>query len=112
MQIVESDPGTPFPPHRHAEEQLAYVLTGTIEIVVEEEPVGNFTNLSGDFTGKVEKHLCKPGTFFRVPANALHSAKIIGNETVSYLASYNPVRPTYVAEAVRLESEKHPLLYR
>lgn len=111
MQTVEADPGVPSPPHRHAEEQLAYVLQGTVEISIEEEPFGNFTDVTGNYTGKVETYVCKPGTFFRVPSNALHSAKVLGDETVIWLAAYHPARPTYIADAVRLES-KHQLPFR
>lgn len=110
-QIASIEGGSTIPPHRHSEEQLAYVLTGSLELTIEEEPVGNFLSLSGKFTGAVETYVCKPGTWYRVPSNALHGGRALGSEKCSWISIYR-VRPTYVKDAVRLESRKAPLPFK
>jgi quercetin dioxygenase-like cupin family protein len=61
-------PGTTYPPHTHATEQSHCVLHGSIGLKVGEQ-----------------EYVLAPGDRDYLPANALHSAHVVGDEAVTYL---------------------------
>jgi quercetin dioxygenase-like cupin family protein len=69
---VELDPGTVAPKHRHPGEEIIYVLEGTWEYRLE---------------GKSPMTLTAGDVLF-IPAGAVHSARIVGRERGSELATY------------------------
>lgn len=69
---VDLDPGTVAPRHRHPGEEIIYVLAGTWEYRLD---------------GKSPVTL-KAGEVLFVPAGAVHSARIVGGEKGSELATY------------------------
>ena len=69
---VELDPGTVAPSHRHPGEEIIYVLAGTWEYRLE---------------GKSPVTL-KAGDVLFIPAGAVHSARNVGHDKGSELATY------------------------
>src|SRR5215475_988849 len=69
---VDIDPGVAFPKHRHPGEEIIYVLQGTIEYQLEGRPPVTL----------------KAGDVFFVPIGVVHSAKNVGNDKASELATY------------------------
>jgi quercetin dioxygenase-like cupin family protein len=69
---VDIAPGATFPKHSHPGEEIIYVLEGTLEYQIENQPPVTL----------------KAGDVFFVPAGAVHSAKNPGNVTGSELATY------------------------
>ena len=69
---VELDPGTVAPRHRHPGEEIIYVLKGTWEYQLE---------------GKSPVTL-KAGDILFIPTGAVHSARNVGREKGSELATY------------------------
>jgi quercetin dioxygenase-like cupin family protein len=63
------NPGIVYGPHMHDEDQTHWILSGTLEITVQQ--AGTFTLNAGD-----RDHL---------PARAYHSARVVGDEPVMYL---------------------------
>jgi quercetin dioxygenase-like cupin family protein len=63
------NPGMVYGSHKHSEDQSHWVISGTLEITVER--VGTFELKAGDRD--------------YLPAEAYHSARVIGNEPVMYL---------------------------
>ncbi|MFO1435167.1 MAG: cupin domain-containing protein [Gammaproteobacteria bacterium] len=61
----EYAPGTVFPSHTHAVEKIDAVLSGTFRITI----AGVAFDLG-------------PGQWLRVPAGTIHSAEVLGNESV------------------------------
>ena len=69
---VDLDPGVTFPAHSHPGEEVAYVLEGVWEYTIEgQAPV-----------------ILKAGETLFLPAGTVHSAKIVGSEGGSELATY------------------------
>jgi quercetin dioxygenase-like cupin family protein len=62
-------PGTEYGPHRHDEDQSHWVISGSIELTVEN--VGVF--------------VLEPGDRDFMPAGTYHSARVIGEEPVVYI---------------------------
>ena len=58
-------PGTVFPPHTHDHDKIAAVLSGTFRIIMGGEAI-----------------ILKTGDGVLVPEDTLHSAEVIGNESV------------------------------
>ena len=63
------NPGMVYGNHMHAEDQSHWIISGTLEIAVEQ--VGTFELNAGDRDF--------------LPAHAYHSARVIGEEPVMYL---------------------------
>lgn len=68
---VDFAPGAAFPKHSHPGVEIAYVVSGTIEYELE---------------GKTVR--LQAGESLYIPAGAVHSAKNIGNDIISELATY------------------------
>lgn len=68
---VDFKPGVQAPAHSHPGEEVAYVLEGTLEYVVNGKTV-----------------TLKAGDALFVPAGAVHSAKNVGSGDASELATY------------------------
>jgi quercetin dioxygenase-like cupin family protein len=69
---VDLDPGVTFPAHSHPGEEIAYVLEGVWEYVIEGQPPVTL----------------KAGEALFIPAGAVHSAKNVGSGVGSELATY------------------------
>ena len=69
---VDIAPGAAFPKHSHPGEEIVYVLEGTLEYQIEDQPPVTL----------------KAGDVLFIPAGAAHSAKNPGNVTGSELATY------------------------
>jgi quercetin dioxygenase-like cupin family protein len=69
---VDIDPGMTAPNHRHPGEEIIYVLTGTLEYQLQGKPPVTL----------------KAGDVLFVPAGIIHSAKNVGHDTASELATY------------------------
>lgn len=62
-------PNAFYPSHKHGADQTHWILSGVLELTIEN--VGVFTLESGDRDF--------------MPANTIHSARVIGNDPVVYL---------------------------
>ena len=62
-------PGTMYGPHKHSTDQSHWIISGVLELDV-------------DGFGVVELH---PGDRDFMPANTVHSARVVGDEPVVYL---------------------------
>ena len=71
-------PGHEPKPHSHANEQIAYILAGTIRFFV-----------AG------EEHVLGPGGLLVIPPNVEHWGEVIGDEDVLNLDVFTPRRPEY-----------------
>ena len=71
-------PGHEPKPHSHVNEQIVYILSGTIRFHV------------GD-----ESHLLGPGGLLVVPPNVTHWGEVVGDEPVMNLDVFTPRRPEY-----------------
>ncbi len=69
---VDLDPGVTFPAHSHPGEEIAYVLEGVWEYVIEGQPPVRL----------------KAGEALFIPAGAVHSARNVGSSVGSELATY------------------------
>jgi quercetin dioxygenase-like cupin family protein len=69
---VDLDPGVTFPAHSHPGEEIAYVLDGVWEYVIEGQPPVRL----------------KAGEALFIPAGTVHSAKNVGSGVGSELATY------------------------
>ena len=69
---VDIAPGAAFPKHSHPGEEIVYVLEGTLEYQIEDQPPVTL----------------KAGDVLFIPAGAAHTAKNPGNVTGSELATY------------------------
>ena len=65
-------------PHRHIHEQIAYIVSGTVDFHVGDEVVR-----------------LGPGGVVVVPSNVLHHAVVVGGEEVINLDVFTPRRPEY-----------------
>jgi quercetin dioxygenase-like cupin family protein len=71
-------PGHEPKPHSHANEQIAYIISGKIKFVV-----------GG------EEHILEGGQLLVVPPNVMHWGEVIGDEPVLNLDVFTPSRPEY-----------------
>lgn len=62
-------PNAFYPTHIHGEDQSHWIISGTLELTIEN--IGTFTLESGDRDF--------------MPANTKHSARVVGNKAVVYL---------------------------
>jgi len=69
---VDLDPGVAFGKHTHPGEEIIYVLAGALEYQVEGKPPMTL----------------KAGDVLFIPAGTIHSAKNVGSDTASELATY------------------------
>jgi quercetin dioxygenase-like cupin family protein len=69
---VDIAPGAAFPKHSHPGEEIVYVLEGTLEYQIEDQPPVTL----------------KAGDVLFIPAGAAHTAKNPGTVTGSELATY------------------------
>ena len=69
---VDIEPGVAFPKHTHPGEEIIYVLEGTLEYQIEDQPPVTL----------------KAGDVLFIPAGAAHSARNPGTVTGSELATY------------------------
>jgi quercetin dioxygenase-like cupin family protein len=70
--LVELDPGVAFPRHSHPGEEIIYVLEGTLEYQVGDEPAVTLA----------------AGEVLFVPAGAIHTARNVGHGRGVELATY------------------------
>jgi len=68
---VDFAPGASFPSHKHPGEEIIYVLSGTIEYVVDGKPV-----------------VVNAGDVLFVPDGVFHAARNVGSEPAAELATY------------------------
>lgn len=71
-------PGHEPRPHSHPQEQIAYIVSGTIRFFVGEE-----------------EHLVGPGGVLVIPPNVRHWGEVVGDEPVINLDVFTPRRPEY-----------------
>jgi quercetin dioxygenase-like cupin family protein len=71
--IATRNPGYHSKPHRHAAEQLNYLLTGEVWV---------FTNTDG--------FLVRPGDILRIPENEVHWAWVQGTEPATVIEVHTP----------------------
>jgi quercetin dioxygenase-like cupin family protein len=69
---VDIDPGMTAPNHRHPGEEIIYVLAGSMEYQLQGKPPVTL----------------KAGDVLFVPAGVIHSAKNVGHDNASELATY------------------------
>ena len=69
---VDFDPGYVFPKHTHPDEEVIYVLEGTLEYEVEGKPPVTL----------------KAGDVLFIPAGTIHAAKNVGSGNGAELATY------------------------
>ncbi len=69
---VDFDPGYASPRHTHPGEEIVYVLEGTLEYVIGDQPPVRV----------------KPGDVLFVPAGTVHAAKNVGSGVGAELATY------------------------
>lgn len=77
-------PGTYFGPHKHAEDQSHWVISGQLEINVQQ--VGVFQ--------------LGPGDRDFMPAETYHTAQVLGDEPVLYLVGEKVERPAIIERVV------------
>lgn len=65
-------------PHKHENEQIAYIVSGTVDFHVGDEVVR-----------------MGPGSVIAVPPNTMHHAVVIGDEEVINIDVFTPARPEY-----------------
>lgn len=65
-------------PHRHGHEQIAYIISGTVDFHVGEEVVR-----------------LGAGGIVAIPSNVLHHAEVVGDEEVINLDVFTPRRSEY-----------------
>jgi quercetin dioxygenase-like cupin family protein len=69
---VDFDPGSAFPRHMHPGEEIIYILEGTLEYQIGDEPPATY----------------KAGDVLFVPAGAIHQVKNVGRGNGAELATY------------------------
>ena len=82
---VDVDPGKTAPKHKHPGEEVIYVLEGTLEYQIEDQPPVTL----------------KAGDVFFIPAGAVHSAKNVGQDNAAELATYIVEKGKPLAEFVK-----------
>ena len=59
--------------HRHPEEQMGYILSGHVEVTIDEQT-----------------HVLGPGEAYHIPANVPHGFRVTEAEGVEYLEVFSP----------------------
>jgi quercetin dioxygenase-like cupin family protein len=77
MTHMEFEPGSIIPEHKHSNEQITLILEGKIDMTVDKE-----------------KKTAFKGDVIVIPANTVHSAKILDEFTVA-VDGWSPVRDDY-----------------
>lgn len=73
-------PGHPeVPPHEHPYDQLALILSGTLELELDGAP-----------------YLVRAGELLYIPAGVPHSGRVVGDEPVLNVDLFAPVREDYL----------------
>lgn len=65
-------------PHSHIYEQIAYIVSGTVDFHVGDEVIR-----------------MGPGSIITVPSNVIHHAVVVGDEEVINIDVFTPARPEY-----------------
>ena len=73
-------PGHEPKPHSHANEQIVYIIAGTVDF-----------HIGGDVVR------LGPGGLALVPPGVMHHAVVVGDEAVLNLDVFTPARPEYAA---------------
>ena len=81
LQLVRFHPGHDINPHAHDFEQIAYILSGTLDYFV--------ANEEGDMVA----HRMVAGSTLAIPAGARHYGQNVGSEPVLNLDIYPVRRP-------------------
>jgi quercetin dioxygenase-like cupin family protein len=81
LQLVRFHPGHEINPHTHDFEQVAYILSGTLDYFV--------ANEKGDMVA----HRMTAGSTLAIPAGARHYGQNVGSEPVLNLDIYPVRRP-------------------
>jgi quercetin dioxygenase-like cupin family protein len=81
LQLMRFHPGHDINPHTHEFEQVAYILSGTLDYFV--------ANEKGDMVA----HRMVAGSTLAIPAGARHYAQNVGSEPVLNLDIYAVRRP-------------------
>ena len=88
MAVVELDPRSVVPEHRHENEQLGVVVSGSLVFRIGEE----------------EREL-EVGALYRIPANTPHSVETVPRGAV-VVDIFSPVRDDW--QTLERESPRHP----
>jgi quercetin dioxygenase-like cupin family protein len=81
LQLVRFQPGHEINPHTHDFEQVAYILSGTLDYFVANE------------NGQMVAHRMVAGSTLAIPAGARHYGQNVGSEPVLNLDIYPVRRP-------------------
>jgi quercetin dioxygenase-like cupin family protein len=81
LQLIRFQPGHDINPHAHDYEQVAHILSGTLDYLV--------ANEKGDMVA----HRMVAGSTLAIPAGARHYAQNVGSEPVLNLDIYPVRRP-------------------
>jgi quercetin dioxygenase-like cupin family protein len=87
LQLVRFHPGHDTNPHTHDFEQVAYILSGTLDYFVADEK------------GDMVPHRMVAGSTLAIPAGARHYAQNVGVEPVLNLDIYPVRRPELLPRA-------------
>ena len=87
LQLVRFQPGHEINPHAHDFEQVAYILSGTLDYFV--------ANEKGDMVA----HRMTAGSTLAIPAGARHYGQNVGSEPVLNLDIYPVRRPELLPRA-------------
>jgi quercetin dioxygenase-like cupin family protein len=82
---VDIDPGMVAPKHKHAGEEIIYVLEGALEYQIDGQPPVTL----------------KAGDVLFIPAEAIHSAKNVGRDNGAELATYVVEKGRPLVEVVK-----------
>jgi quercetin dioxygenase-like cupin family protein len=84
IQCVEAKAGAEFQAHSHAEEQMGYVIRGSIEFFLGED---------------AESVVMEAGTFFHFAPHERHASRAL--EDVMIIDVFSPPRPEYVEHSAQ-----------
>lgn len=87
LQLIRFQPGHEINPHTHECEQIAYILSGTLDYFV--------ANENGDMVA----HRMVFGSMLAIPAGVRHYAKNVGLDPVLNLDIYPVRRPELTRQA-------------
>jgi quercetin dioxygenase-like cupin family protein len=87
LQLVRFHPGHEINPHTHDFEQVAYILSGTLDYFVADEK------------GDMVAHHMTAGSTLAIPAGARHYGQNVGSEPVLNLDIYPVRRPELLPRA-------------
>jgi quercetin dioxygenase-like cupin family protein len=76
LGLVILEKGSSVPPHQHPQEQITYILEGSLQMVIDGKDC-----------------LLEPGTYYVIPSNVLHSA--IAMTACKLIDVFSPVREDY-----------------